>query len=425
LFINYADESTNKSYGGRITNVRVRGQGTSAMRYFIWNVSTHLTKAKQYVTKDDGTLDLANTEKANSKFTPYSNLDENTNKFVTKDNVVKKGYYMPPYSGRQSSSEILVKKAVGKVNYASSMQSHKIGFCKLYDDFVQQSSAKSTALATGGRKAVQEEQFLYFYVNANQYDVSDVELADLLAADAGTSTIFDNKIKFMGFMTWGSAKADDQTYGYNDDTTPGYLLLEGGENGDVSVNFRCPWQALQRNPISWDSISNASLAPNQTLSDTPQISYEDSLERPWDHLWISGDESIIYDPNTADVTGAWDVDYGLEEVTDEASDSTLGFRLNVGTDDAPNKYLRQSIKTWREFYDFVYTHDYNIVETKDNDCSNWTDTNHKHVCTASTCTASATHKANDVYRYNKLAKNDDGTTGKWIPAGVEYDYDKG
>lgn len=410
MFINYADSSINKTYGGRVTNLRVRGQGTSAMRYYIWNVATHFTKAKQYVTNEDGTLDLSKTEKANSKFTPYSNLDGDTNRFVSDpSNVVKKGYYMPPYSGRQSSSEILVKKAVGKVNYASSMQSHKIGFTKMYDDFYQ---SKVGALPTGGRKAVQEEPFLYFYVNANQYDVSKVELSDLLAADAGTSTIFNDKLKFMGFLTWGSAKGDDQTSGYSDDTTPGYLMLEGGENGDISVNFRCPWQALQRNPVSWTDVANSSLASTQTLADVPQITYDESLEKPWEHLWISGDESIIYDPNTADVTGAWDVDYGLEEVTDD-SGITLGFRLNVGSDEEPNKYLRQSVKTWREFYDFVYTHDYNIVETKNSDTSTWTDTNHKYVCTASTCTASTTHKANDVYRYNKL-------TGEWIPAGVSY-----
>jgi hypothetical protein len=72
------------------------------------------------------------------------------------------------------------------------------------------------------------------------------------------------------------------------------------------------------------------------------------------------------------------------------------------------------MKTWREFYDFVYTHDYNIIETNSGDTSTWKDTNHKYVCTSSSCDASVTHKANDVYRYNKLS-------GKWIPAGVEYD----
>ena len=415
MFITYADDSTNKTYGGRITGVRIRGQGTSAMRYFIWNVATHMSKAKKYVTREDGTIDTSNTEKVDGEFIPYKNLNEETNKFEGKDGKIKKGYIMPPYNGRQSDASIKAKKAVGKVNYASSMQSHKMGFCNLYDDFYR--AQRGNTLPTGGRKAVQQEQFLYFYWYADTYDVSSIELADLLAADAGTSSLGD-KLKFMGFQTWGSGKADDETYGYDDDLTPGYILFEGGENGDVAVNFRCPWQALQRNPVSWNDISNPQLAPTQTLEDIPTISYEESLEKPWEHLWISGDESIIYDPNTADVTGAWDVDYGLEEVEDDSTGASLGFRLDVGTDEKPNNYRRQSVKTFREFYDFVYTHDYNIVETNNGDTSTWTDTSHKYVCTSSSCTASVNHKANDVYRYNKLTKT-------WVPAGVKYDIENG
>lgn len=415
MFLNYADEATNRTYGGRISGVRTRGQGTSAMRYFIWNVATHMSKAKAYVKREDGTIDTSDTEDVDGLFIPYSNLDPDTNRFTGDENKIKKGYYMPPYSGQPNEKNcegdtIKVKKAVGKTNYASSMQSHVMGFCNLYNDFYQ---SQRGALPTGGRKSKQQEPFLYFYWYANTYDVTEIQLADLLAADAGTSDL-GGKLKFMGFQTWGGAKADDDTYGYDDDLTPGYVLLEGGENGDVSVNFRCPWQALQRNPVSWADISNPSLAPNQTLRDVPVISYTDSLEKPWENLWISGDESIIYDPNTADVTGAWDVNYGLEEVEDADTGASLGFRLNVGTEEKPNKYLRQSMKTWREFYDFVYTHDYNIVETNNGDTSTWTDTNHKYVCTSSSCDASVTHRANDVYRYNKL-------TSKWVPAGVEYD----
>jgi hypothetical protein len=50
---------------------------------------------------------------------------------------------------------------VGKVNYASSMQSHKIGACKLYADAYYKSLG---ALRSGGLKAVHEEPFMYFYL---------------------------------------------------------------------------------------------------------------------------------------------------------------------------------------------------------------------------------------------------------------------
>jgi hypothetical protein len=106
------------------------------------------------------------------------------------------------------------------------MQSHKIGACKLYDDAYKRSLG---ALPTGGLKAVHEEPFLYFYLYTDLDSVDNVELADILE---------NNNIKFMGFQTWGSAKGDTETFGYNDNSM---LLLEGGENSDPSSNFRVPW----------------------------------------------------------------------------------------------------------------------------------------------------------------------------------------
>jgi hypothetical protein len=253
----------------------------------------------------------------------------------------------------------------------------------------------------GGKKAVKEEPFLYFYVYANRYDVSDFELSEVLASN----------VKFMGFLTWGSGKGDNETFAIDSDRTPGYLFLEGGENSDIAVQFRVPWQAMQRNSLAWTDLSTSTL---QSLQEAPQISYADSLERPWDHLYIGGDESIIYESGTEDVTGAWDVDNGLEELDNGA------FRLDVGTDEAPNKYLRQSVKTWREFYDFVYLHDWDIDVTEDSKSANW-DKSKKVCCTNSTCDvtiSNGVHTANDCYRYDI---GQGRMNGKWVRAGVSYD----
>lgn len=406
LFIGYKDTAKNNKYGGRLTNTRVRGQGTSAMRYWIWNPATHITKAKKYVTDEDGTLNTSKTEKAKSTFTPYKNLDTKTNTFTAKNDVLKKYYIMP------DEDDIKVTKAVGKVNYASSMQNHKYGTTNLYNSFYEYKygTSKIGGIELGGKKAVKEEPFLYFYVVADDYDVSKWELADVLNADT----------RFMGFLTWGSGKGDEETFAIDSDRTPGYLFLEGGENGDPAVQFRVPWQALQRNTASWTDLDNAQ-APVQSLAETPQISYEESLERPWDHLWISGDESIIYKKGTEGVTGAWDVNVGLEEI--ERGTGSSDFRLAVGQDDSPNKYLRESIKTWREFYDFVYTHDWDIVTSTNSDSSTW-DTTKKVCCTANTCNVvinNGVHSVNDVYRYD-IGMGDEN--GKWVRAGVKFDTEK-
>ena len=58
----------------------------------------------------------------------------------------------------------------------------------------------------------------------------------------------DEDVKFFGFQTWGSAKGDDPTYGYDKKETPEYLLVEGADNGSAGANFKQPWAAFQ----TWD-----------------------------------------------------------------------------------------------------------------------------------------------------------------------------
>jgi hypothetical protein len=153
-------------------------------------------------------------------------------------------------------------KLVGKINFASSMQSHKIGACKLYDDAYKKNIGENS-LYSGGRKAVQEEPFLYFYYETDREDVSNIEYAELLQND--------NKIKFAGFQTFGPGKGDDACSGYDEDLTPEYLMLEGGENSEPTVNFRVPWMALQRGDASQYKTAN------YKLLDFPTVTKEESL----------------------------------------------------------------------------------------------------------------------------------------------------
>ena len=69
-----------------------------------------------------------------------------------------------------------ITKLVGKVNFASSMQSHKIGSCKLFDDAFKNSTGSE--LPRGGRKAVHEEPFLYFYLETELEDVSNLNISE-------------------------------------------------------------------------------------------------------------------------------------------------------------------------------------------------------------------------------------------------------
>lgn len=379
LFINYADQAKNKIYGGRINNGLVKGQGSSAMRYLIWNTAFQLNKFKDKVGEQE--------VKVKSVFTPYEDLDAATNKFITKPTHEKKGYYnMPPYDGQVDSTEkdLKITKLVGKVNFASSMQSHKEGACKLYNDAYKSDSDQKGLSLIGGRKAVHEEAFLYFYLITDLESVANYELADLLK---------NPNIQFMGFQTFGSAKGDNATFGYDDKKTPEYILIEGGENSDPHVNFRRPWSALQRVGLN--------AAGTKTLTNFPTVTVEEQQSTNRDYsknLWIS-DESIVYQNR-----GSWDVDFGLNAKADDFTEPA-----------------RKSLNKFGEFVDFVYKYNFNLVKTGETDTSKWNTLN-RYIATKA-IPAFTGSKEGDIYRYDEFAGSTSTTgeaIGGWVRGGTIY-----
>lgn len=379
LFINYADQAINKIYGGRINNGLVKGQGSSAMRYLIWNTTFQLNKFKDGETK------------VKSVFTPYEDLDTATNKFIAKPAHAKEGYYnMPPYEGQTDSTEkdLKVTKLVGKVNFASSMQSHKEGSCKLYND-AYKSDPDQNGLLNGGRKAVHEEAFLYFYLITDLESVANYELADLLK---------NPNVQFMGFQTFGSAKGDKATFGYDDNITPEYILIEGGENSDPHVNFRRPWAALQRVGLN--------AAGSKTLTNFPTVTVaeQQSLNRDYSkNLWIQ-DESIVYQNR-----GSWDINFGLN---DDATDFT--------------EPARKSLNKFGEFVDFVYKYNFNLVKTGETDITKWNTLN-RYIATKA-IPAFTGSREGDIYRYDEFAGSTSATgeaVGGWVRGGTIYDHTTG
>lgn len=384
LFINYADQEKNKIYGGRINNGLVKGQGSSAMRYLIWNTAFQLNKFKDGEGED--------AVKVKSVFTPYEDLDTATNKFITKPAHEKKGYYnMPPYDGQTDSTEkdLKITKLVGKVNFASSMQSHKEGACKLYNDAYKSDADQKGLSFTGGRKAVHEEAFLYFYLITDLESVANYELADLLK---------NPNVQFMGFQTFGSAKGDKATFGYDDDKTPEYILIEGGENSDPHVNFRRPWAALQR--VGLNAAGSRALTNFPTVTVAEQQSPDRDYSK---NLWIQN-ESIVYQNR-----GSWDVDFGLNE---DATDFT--------------EHARKSLNRFGEFVDFVYKHNFNLVKTGETDTTKWNTLN-RYIATKA-IPAFTGSREGDIYRYDEFAGSTSATgeaVGGWVRGGTLYDPTSG
>ena len=329
LLVHYKDPAY-ADYNGRFTGGKYKAQGSSAKKYMIHNV--------QY---------------SKGNFISEADLLEGKTETTSK-------YAMPT-----DDEQIKAKKFVGKVNYASSMQSHKLGSVKLFDKAYKQKVFKSNyadKLYSGGKKACLEEAFVYFYYNVKPgQDINTITINDLYTVETINGIVVpqDSDVKFFGFQTWGSGKADDPTYGYGDNT-PEYLLVEGADNGSTGTNFKQPWAAFQTwtPTIPYDSqkedaryiIQQPESITSEYIAGNKNPNYD-----PTAGLVIDG-ETIKFDANGTD---PWDIDYGLTEL--DKDKDLWQFTDEVKADGS-------SLHHWVAFYNNCYAYDFtNLVPNPSTD----------------------------------------------------------
>lgn len=158
----------NSEYDAIFNKVKIAGQGTSAMGYYKWNIAFKLPNDWKYL--NDSTKDTSD------------------------------GY-------RLRSGEPAATKLCWKINWASSMQSHKAEMVELYDK-IRKEIVGTTQDPEGSRASVYQLPFLLFVDN-----------------------------EFYGLVTFGPAKGDKNTFG--DDGN--LFMLEGRQNGVPFVTHRVPW----------------------------------------------------------------------------------------------------------------------------------------------------------------------------------------
>ena len=173
--------SDNDSRNFSVTNCKLSGQGTTSMQYYRWNLRCK--------TQD------------NSLWT-YSDYSTSTG---------KKGWF----DGKNNHPK--VADIVAKKNYASAMQGHKMGSVALYDDLYKKVVGTS-ALPVGARVAVY------------QYPV------------LGFQKFSDGSYQFIGLYTVGPHKGDKGTFGYDDNTYPSLMSLEGPNHSPLGTRFLHAWQ---------------------------------------------------------------------------------------------------------------------------------------------------------------------------------------
>lgn len=357
VFINYVNSAaTEESHilseaqinrcSGRFTKATISGQGTSAMKYYWYNI-----------------------QMKNPLFTSQGCYNEELDDYVepTEDNpnnyqYNSSYYYMP----EDKDCTIGIKKSCGKFNYASSMQSHKIGAVRAFHDLWDACVNKAgfTTDEIKGRKACLEDTFIAFYVETDLADVSNYKLSDLAQLD-------DSKIMFAGFQTWGSAKGDKNTFGYSK-TTPGYLLLEGAENNGELCNWLAPWSP------SVVELSGETWKTKQLVINEGVASYG--------------------------LSDSFDVDFGLDDADEK------GNTMSAGGQETLNKFI--------EAYNFVYMHTINLLPYKEtyslNDPRNSTlDITKKYYITSINYQDNTYFKGAqwDVFRYDRYSN-------LWVPAGL-------
>ena len=170
-----------------INAVEGKGQGTSSMRYWIWNIRFILDLILSIIKAADGSTSTG-------------------------------GWSMTPELAKAT-------KITAKKNFASSMQSHKIGSVNSVNDLYRAMGYLNEAMQT--------EQYANARVSVYQLPFVGFEKSINEEGDAVYT--------FMGLYTMGPDKGDKNTFGYDTDMFPGLISIEGSDNSPLCALFRVPW----------------------------------------------------------------------------------------------------------------------------------------------------------------------------------------
>ena len=177
VWLEYADHPT---WNVQIDNAPIDGQGTTSMRYYRWNLRWKL--------KDAAVFHYADGTSENGK-----------------------GYI----AGAGLNPK--VKRIVAKKNVASSMHGHKMGACNMYDELFEACGLKSSLPNNDVR------------VSIYQYPMF------------GFQKFSDGTYVFIGLYTVGPDKNDPGTRGYDYNTYPSLLCVEGPNHAPLGTRFLHPW----------------------------------------------------------------------------------------------------------------------------------------------------------------------------------------
>lgn len=207
------DGTLDEGRSGVINDMTVKGQGTSSMTYWKWNQRWEFQEYDDE-KKAEGYRD--------SVFTPL-NWD---------------GESELSASWQPEPGQPFAKRLDAKINWASPMQSHKLGSVNLYNDLwkivIGNNEITRLGATSNGKK---------FTGTSNGYAscrVAVIQRPFMVFVQENA----ESPETFYGLYTMGPSKGDKPTFGYNKKDFPNFVMMEGCDNGAALVNCRVPWNEV-------------------------------------------------------------------------------------------------------------------------------------------------------------------------------------
>lgn len=197
------------SWDWRIEGVETAGQGTTSMNYYLWNLRWRIDKSNG----DD--------KKVNVQYLESRTKHSNSYQYTWGTTAYSKTLN---FDGTQHPP---LKRMTAKINFASSMQSHKIGATRAYTELYDAIGLSNEAQSFANRN------------NLNRPAVSVYQYPAFGFQKIG------NIYQFIGLFTIGPDKGDKPTFGYDiDDSIKNELIsIEGTDHSRKMVMFNYPWNS--------------------------------------------------------------------------------------------------------------------------------------------------------------------------------------
>lgn len=194
------------SWDWKIENVETGGQGTTSMNYFLWNLRWRIDKTSG--------------KKANVRYLDSRRLSGGSYVYDWGEaNLVSS----VNFDG--AGNHPAVKRITAKINFASSMQSHKIGATWAYTELHDAIGLKNEA-----QRYAELNDLPMPTVSVYQYPVYGFEKRG-------------NTYSFIGLFTIGPDKNDKSTFGLDINSTikNNLIRMEGTDHSRKMVMFNYPW----------------------------------------------------------------------------------------------------------------------------------------------------------------------------------------